>query len=135
MNNLKFGEIALKFRRIPCLVDGILFELNEELIQKRIPNSIFARQDRLSQFYDKEKHIYIFDQPNDAFEILVYFISTGLLSRPTHVDNIKLYLLLEFFEIDEIILNTYKKMEHLAFENNRERTKWFVEDIISNVLY
>jgi hypothetical protein len=113
------------------LVDGVLFELSDELIQKRAPNSILAREERRVEFYDLTKNAYIFDQPADVFEVLVYFISTGLLSRPIHINNIELYSLLSYFEIDEIVLNTFKKAEHLVFEINWEQTHRFVpEDLV-----
>ncbi|CAF2485505.1 unnamed protein product [Rotaria sp. Silwood2] len=120
-------DITLKLQLVSFLVDGVLFELSEELIQKRASNSILAREDRRAQFYDVDKNAYVFDQPADAFEVLVYFISTGLLSRPTNINNLKLYSLLSFFEMDETIMNTFKKMEHLVFEINWEKTQWFVK--------
>ncbi|CAF1384816.1 unnamed protein product [Rotaria sordida] len=119
-------EINLKPQLVSFLVNGVLFELNEELIQKRASNSILAREDRRAQFYDIDKNVYVFDQPSDVFEVLVYFISTGLLSRPTNINNLKLYSLLSFFEMDKTVINTFKKMEHLVSEINWEKTQWFV---------
>ncbi|CAF1612323.1 unnamed protein product, partial [Rotaria sordida] len=116
-------EINLKPQLVSFLVNGVLFELNEELIQKRASNSILAREDRRAQFYDIDKNVYVFDQPSDVFEVLVYFISTGLLSRPTNINNLKLYSLLSFFEMDKTVINTFKKMEHLVFEINWEKTQ------------
>jgi hypothetical protein len=122
-----FSEINSKPQLHRFLVGDVLFELSEDLIQKRAPNSILAREERRIQFYDINRNAYIFDQPADVFEVLVYFISTGLLSRPININNIKLYSLLSYFEMDEIVLNTFKKMEHLVFEINWEKTQRFVK--------
>ena len=75
---------------IQCLVSNVRFELDENLIKKRTPNSLLACEDRRSYFYDHERNLYVFDQPADVFEVLVYFISTGLLSRPINIDEKKL---------------------------------------------
>ena len=120
------SEVDSRPKLLQFLVGGVLFELSEELIQKRASNSILACEDRRLRFYDLNKNAYVFDQPADVFEVLVYFISTGLLSRPVNINSIKLYSLLSFFEMDEAILNIFKKMEHLAFEINWEKTQRFV---------
>jgi hypothetical protein len=121
------SEISRRSHLLRFLINGVLFELNEDLIQKRAPHSLLAHKNRRAQYYDVEKNAYVFDQPADAFEVLVYFFSTGLLSRPLNLNNIKLYSLLSFFEMDETILNTFKKMEHLVFEINWEKTQRFVK--------
>ena len=119
------AELAIRSKPdlVRFLVNDVSFELSEELIQKRAPQSLLASKDRLAQFYDLNKNAYVFDQPADVFEVLVYFISTGLLSRPMNINNIKLYLLLTFFEIDETVLDTFKRMEHLVFEINWEERR------------
>lgn len=108
---------------IRCLVGGIVFEISEELIQKRASQSLFTQKDRLEQFYDSEKQLFVFDQPAEAFEVLVYFIGTGLLTRPTHVSSMKLYFVLRFFEMDKVVIDTFKQMEHLARETHWETTE------------
>ena len=119
------SETNSKLPLLQFLVNNVLFEINEELIQKRIPNSLLASETYRAQFYDIDQKVYIFDQPSDAFEVLVYFISTGLLSRPTNINEMKLYSLLSLFEIDEIVINTLKKLENLACEVNWEETdRW-----------
>ena len=107
------------------LVDNIPFEISEELITKRASNSLLANEDRRSQFYDVRQKVYVFDQPADVFEVLLYFICTGLFSRPMQINPMKLYSLLVFFEIDQTVIDSYKQMEHLVFEINWERIEWF----------
>ena len=115
--------VCEKLVLIRCLVDGVWFDLSDELIQKRAPQSLLANERRRARFFNAESNAYVFDQPADAFEVLVYFISTGLLTRPTNVSNTKLYALLRFFEMDSLVIATFKKMEHLACNNHREETR------------
>ena len=72
------------------LVDNVLFEISEELVQKRAFNSLLAHEHRRAPFYDSTKNAYVFDQPADVFEVLLYFISTVLFSRPTNINHLKL---------------------------------------------
>lgn len=118
-------EINAKPQLVRFLVNSVLFELSEELLQKRASTSILACKNRRERFYDIHTDAYVFDQPADAFEVIVYFICTGLLSRPNNVNNLQLYACLCFFEMDDIVINTYKKMEHLAVEANWEKTYRF----------
>ncbi len=118
-------NINCKSSLIHFLVNDVSFEINEEFIKKRAPNSLLADENRRAKYYDINKNAYIFDQPADIFEVLIYFLSTGLLSRPTNINNIKLYSLLAFFEIDLTIINTYKKMEHLVFDINWDKPQRF----------
>jgi hypothetical protein len=107
---------------IRCFVDGVVFELSEDLIQKRASQSLLACEDRRRAYYDSHRRMFVFDQSADTFEVLAYFISTGLLTRPMNVSNIKLYNLLCFFDIDTRVIETFKKMEHLACEIHWEKT-------------
>lgn len=104
------------------LVSDVLFELDEELTQKRAFDSLLASEDRRAPFYNIARQAYVFDQSADAFEVVVYFISTGLLSRPASVNSMTLYSLLVFLEMDETVISTYKRMEHLACEIHWERS-------------
>ena len=119
-------ELHGKLILIRCLVDGVWFELSEELIQKRASQSLLGNERRRARFFNAERNAYVFEQPAGAFEVLVYFISTGLLTRPLHVSTIKLHTLLRFFEMDEAVIDTFKSMEHLAFETHWEETQRFV---------
>ncbi|UJR37086.1 hypothetical protein I4U23_029790 [Adineta vaga] len=116
------SDVLPRSELLRFFVGGVLYELSEELIQKRASKSILARKDRRAQFYDVNKNIYVFDQPANVFEVLVYFISTGLLSRPVNISTMKLYSMLIFFEMDDIIIDTFKRMEQLVFEINWEKS-------------
>ena len=111
---------------VKFVVDGVSFELDATLIEKRVPQSLLAHEGRLARFYHAERKAYAFDQSADAFEVLVYFISTGLLTRPSHVTSRKLHALLSFLEVDEALLRTYEKMEHLACETYWDKAHGFV---------
>lgn len=108
---------------VHLLVDNIPFEISEEFIRKRASNSLLANEDRRRQFYDSRKKAYVFTQSADVFEVLLYFICTGLFSRPIHINPMELYSLLVFFEIDQTVIDHYKQMEHLVVEINWERTE------------
>ena len=113
-------------RLVTFVVDGVPFELDASLIEKRVPRSLLAHEGRLARFYNAERKAYAFDQSADAFEVLVYFISTGLLTRPSHVASRTLHGLLAFFEVDETLMRTYERMEHLACETYWDKAHEFV---------
>jgi len=62
-------------------VGGYIYELNQEDI-KKIPSLIFNNNVYMKQFYDPIRQIYCISRNRSFFELLVFYINHGILSRP-----------------------------------------------------
>jgi hypothetical protein len=63
------------------LVGGYIYELNRENM-KKIPSLILNNDVYMKQFYDPIRQIYCISRNRSFFEILVFYIHHGILSRP-----------------------------------------------------
>ncbi len=63
------------------LVGGYVYELNLEEM-KKIPSLILNNASYMKQFYDPIRQVYCISRPRAFFEILVFYINHGILSRP-----------------------------------------------------
>ncbi len=62
-------------------VGGYIYELNLENI-RRIPALIFNNNLHMKQFYDPNRQVYCISRNRAFFEILIFYINHGILSRP-----------------------------------------------------
>ena len=122
-------RLASSSDSIRCQVEGIDFEIEKKLLKKRLNGSLLVDANRCRSFLNEDKTHYVFDQSAAAFEILVYFICTGLLTRPINVSAEEFYSLLIFFRVDRKVIETFKKIEHLSTDshweqNERSKISW-----------
>ncbi len=66
------------------LVSGYTYELNIEDI-KKIPSLILNNDVHMKQFYDPIQHVYCISRSRAFFEVLVFYINHGILSRPIDI--------------------------------------------------
>ncbi|CAF3405973.1 unnamed protein product [Rotaria socialis] len=66
------------------LVAGYVYELNIENM-KKIPAFIFNDFVYMQQFYDPTRQVYCISRSRAFFEILVFYINHGILSRPVDI--------------------------------------------------
>jgi hypothetical protein len=66
------------------LVSGHTYELNIEDI-KKIPSLILNDDTYMKQFYDPTRQVYCISRNHAFFEILVFYINHGILSRPIDI--------------------------------------------------
>ena len=66
------------------LVSGYTYQLNIEDI-KKIPSLILNNDVHMKQFYDPIQHVYCLSRNRAFFEVLVFYINHGILSRPIDI--------------------------------------------------
>ncbi|CAF1075194.1 unnamed protein product [Adineta steineri] len=89
------------------LVAGYTYELNLENI-KKIPSLIFNNDIYMKQYYDPLRQVYCISRNRSFFEILVFYINHGILSRPIDIP-LDLYIEeLNFYFIDNEFLSKLK---------------------------
>lgn len=70
------------------LVAGCAYELNKNDI-KKIPALIFNDSIYMQQFYDPIRQLYCISRNRAFFEILVFYINHGILSRPSDIPLVR----------------------------------------------
>ncbi|CAF2066459.1 unnamed protein product [Rotaria magnacalcarata] len=89
------------------LVAGYVYELNIENM-KKIPSFIFNDSVYMKQFYDPIRQVYCISRSRAFFEILVFYINHGILSRPVDIP-LDLYIEeLNYYFIDREFLSKLK---------------------------
>jgi len=63
------------------LVGGHVYEINRDNLNK-YPSLIFNNHDYMKQFYDKNRQCYCLARNRSFFELLIFYINHGILSRP-----------------------------------------------------
>jgi hypothetical protein len=66
------------------LVAGYTYQLNIEDI-KNIPSLILNNEIYMKQFYDPIRQVYCISRNRAFFELLVFYINHGILSRPIDI--------------------------------------------------
>lgn len=62
-------------------VAGYIYEINRENLEK-IPSLILNNHNHMKQFYDSNKKVFFISRNRSFFEILIFYINHGILSRP-----------------------------------------------------
>ena len=78
----------MNFRRY--LVAGCTYELNVQNM-KKIPSLILNDSLYMKQFYDPIRQVYCLSRNHAFFEILVFYINHGILSKPIDIPLVRMF--------------------------------------------
>ena len=73
------------------LVSGSTYELNDDDL-KRIPSLILNDFAYMQQFYDSKRRTYCLLRNRTFFELLVFYIQHGILSKPIDLSTVRFIL-------------------------------------------
>ena len=113
--------------KIVINVTGQLYETFAETLE-RFPNTLLGCCETRQAYYEMERQQYCFGWPRNASSfdaILFYYQSNGILSRPADVDSKTFYQEIQFFQLEETVVQRFLESEGLAtmVEKNEERSR------------
>ncbi|VDP68607.1 unnamed protein product [Echinostoma caproni] len=119
-------------QRVVLNVSGLKFETWLAVLNNH-PTTLLGDAEKRMQFYDSKRKEYFFDRHRPSFEaIFNYYQYGGRLKRPAVVADDVFLRELEFFQIEEDALESYKKHEGyvpeviILPENQFKRKLWLL---------
>ena len=118
--------------RVPINVSGQVFEISSVLLGRH-PTTLLGNPHLIKRHYDKRKKEYFFDRHRPSFEVIfAYFQYGGKLRRPEYIPDDVFLNEIEFFQLEDDIIEEYKISEgytiekHVFPENETMRKVWLV---------
>ncbi|XP_022777619.1 potassium voltage-gated channel subfamily A member 1-like [Stylophora pistillata] len=97
--------------RVKINISGKVYETLYSTLAK-FPNTLLGNPSKREQYFDQTRQEYFFNRNRNAFDaILFYYQSNGLLTRPNNVRLQEFCDELNFFQIEEEIVNEFKRDE------------------------
>ncbi|ESN99006.1 hypothetical protein HELRODRAFT_67024 [Helobdella robusta] len=103
-------------KRIQINVSGQQFEIALHLL-KQHPSTLLGNETLRRRYYDRKKKEYFFDRHRPSFEIVfAYFQYGGKLRRPEYIPEDVFLNEIEFFQLEQDIIEDYKLSEGYTLE-------------------
>ncbi|ESO10211.1 hypothetical protein HELRODRAFT_168092 [Helobdella robusta] len=97
--------------RVRINVSGQIFEARSNILNRH-PSTLLGNRGKWEKFYDEERNEIFFDRHRPSFEaIFFYYQFGGLVRRPYQVPNEIFLEELLFYELEEDVIEEYKKSE------------------------
>ena len=102
--------------RVTINISGQRFETQLRTLD-RFPETLLGDQDRRNLYWDTKREEYFFDRHRPSFPaILYYYQSGGRLRRPIEVPDDVFLRELEFYNLGDDVMNSYKEKEGYMIE-------------------
>ncbi|CAF3819351.1 unnamed protein product [Rotaria sordida] len=116
------------------LVAGYTYELNIENMNK-IPSLILNNSIYMKQFYDPIRQVYCISRNRAFFEILVFYINHGILSRPIDIP-LDLYIEeLNYYFVDRYFLSKLKETYDIPQISDTTEIRYLPRSSIKKILW
>lgn len=100
-----------KCERVTINVSGQYYETWAAILNRH-PDTMLGDPKKRMKYYDRRRHEYFFDRHRPTFEVIFnYFIYGGHLHRPERIPDEVFVSELEFFGIEEAVVQKYKESE------------------------
>ncbi|UJR15334.1 hypothetical protein I4U23_002283 [Adineta vaga] len=105
--------------RITIIISGKQFIAQNQQL-KKFPDTLLGNEMKRRLFYDKNFDVYRFDRHPSVFEsILYYYLNSGILIRPPHIELEIFYEELRFWQINESLIETFLDEEMTPLDDIR----------------
>lgn len=102
--------------RLRINVSGQCFETHLELFERH-PDTLLGNREKRKQFFDQSKNELFFDRHRPSFEaIFCYYQYGGRLKRPMNVPDEIFLSEIMFYQIEQEVIDEYKKAEGYTLE-------------------